>query len=52
MKRKKIEFIALSIVNKRQGLNCTKGNMELRVTLVKVKVINNNYGLSWDKILA
>lgn len=24
-------------------------NMEVRVTMVKVEVINNNYALSWDK---
>lgn len=34
------------------GLNCAKSNMELRVTLMKVEVINNSCALSWDKILA
>lgn len=52
IKRKKIEFIPLSILNKRRGLELCQKQSGIRVTLMKVKIINNNYTLSWDKILA
>lgn len=52
IKRKKIEFVLLSILNKRRGLELCQKQSGIRVTLMKVKIINNNYTLSWDKILA